>query len=188
MYVTSQLVKDFEDSYGNPAILTAEFVMNPDEFTFLKKSRKFERSHDITFFIRKDDKWIVNSKHWYPRGLYRIPSGGANPGETVEEGTRREAYEETGCEIEILKYFLRIGVRFLCGEEHEDWVSHLVLCRWAAGVLKPIDKREIKEVVLAGPEDFDNFTKIMLSLKVGGLHYREFLQRNAFKVLAEAGY
>lgn len=40
-----------------------------------------------------------------PRGLY-LPGGGLNPGESVEDGLRREVREECGSEIVILR---RIG-------------------------------------------------------------------------------
>jgi ADP-ribose pyrophosphatase YjhB (NUDIX family) len=188
MYITSAMLQEFEQRYGSPVEFSAQFMMQPGEFEFLRKSRKNERSHDVTFFIRKENLWIVNSKHWYPPGLYRIPSGGIKLGESIEDGIRREVYEETGCEIDLLRYFMRIEVRFVCASEHEDWVSYLILADWLSGQLEPVDVREIKEVVLASRRDFDKFTEIMLSLDVGGLHYREFLQRNAFEQLDRLGY
>ena len=46
-----------------------------------------------------------------------------------------------------------------------------------------IDTKEIKKVCLVDREEFHDFAKIMLSLDVGGLHYREYLHREAFKIL-----
>lgn len=183
MYITSDMLAGFESHYGQPQEITACFGMKYDEFFNLQASQKNGRMHDITFFIRKENLWIVNSKPWYPIGLYRIPSGGAKPNESIEDGTKREAWEETGCEIDLVRYFLRIAVQFRCDDQKVDWISHLVLADWKAGVPHPIDTKEIKEAKFASQEDFDYFGRIMLALDVGGLHYREFLHRKAFEIL-----
>ncbi len=183
MYITKENLQEFERLYGRPEEQFTSFEMNPKEYQNLLDSQKHGRSHDITIFIRKDNKWVVNAKPWYPDGLYRIPSGGIHPKETLEEGARREAYEETGGKIEILRYFLRIFVRFYSENHSVDWVSHLLLTDWKEGQLRPIDTKEIKKVYLAERDEFENFARIMLELDVGGLHYREYLHREAFKIL-----
>ncbi len=184
MYVDKHKLAIFEKRYGSPQILKASFQMNPREYDGLLGSQKYGRCHDVTFFIRKDDKWIVNAKHWYPPGLYRIPSGGINPHETVEEGVLREAYEETGTRIRLNDYFLRIYVNFSCDNRSVDWVSHLISADWISGDLRPIDVKEIREVHLADQSEFEGFAGIMLKSNIGGLHYREFLHRKAFEILA----
>jgi len=183
MYILPENLHEFENTYGSPEELYTAFEMNSSEFKRLIASQKHGRSHDITIFIRKNGKWIVNSKPWYPKGLYRIPSGGIRPDESIEDGTLREVYEETGCKVKLVKYFLRIYVRFFNGNQSVDWISHLVLAEWISGDLRPVDTQEIKEACLADRSEFDGFAAIMLKLDVGGLHYREFLQRQAFKIL-----
>lgn len=183
MFITEEMWHDFEGKYGSPPELETSFEMNHKEFQGLISSQKHGRKHDITFFIRKDNSWIVNSKHWYPQDLYRIPSGGIKPGESIEVGIKREAYEETGTKISLLNYFLRINVSFHHEDSKVDWVSHLVLCQWLEGEIKPIDTHEIKEARLAHRANFEEYGKIMLALDVGGFHYREFLHRNAFQIL-----
>lgn len=41
--------------------------------------------------------------HVSKKGYYKLPGGGVDEGESVEQGLRRELLEETGCECEILK-------------------------------------------------------------------------------------
>lgn len=183
MYILAENLKEFEKAYGHPEEFYTAFEMNSREFKNLLGSQKDGRSHDVTIFIRKDGKWIVNSKHWYPEGLYRFPSGGIRPDETIEEGALREAYEETGCRIELKKYFMRIHVRFYNENKSVDWISHLVLADYISGKLEPVDTKEIKAVYLAERAEFEGFARIMLKLDVGGLHYREYLQREAFIIL-----
>jgi 8-oxo-dGTP pyrophosphatase MutT (NUDIX family) len=183
MYISSENLKEFEKAYGRPEEFYTSFEMNSREFKNLLASQKDGRSHDVTIFIRKDKKWVVNSKPWYPEGLYRIPSGGIRPDESIEAGALREAFEETGCKIKLKKYFIRIHVRFFNGNKSVDWISHLVLADYISGELQPIDTHEIKAVHLADRSEFKGFAAIMLKLDVGGLHYREYLQRQAFKIL-----
>jgi 8-oxo-dGTP diphosphatase len=183
MFVTSEKLATFEILFGKPREIQLEYEMDPKEFDGLLKSQKFGRSHDVTFFVSYEDKWIVIAKHRYPKGLYRIPSGGISPDETIEEGTLREAYEETGGIIDIRKYFLRINVRFTSEERKVDWVSHLILADWRDGQLSAIDTIEIREVRLADRSEFESYGKIMLESHLGGLHYRERLHREAFKIL-----
>ena len=183
MYITSEMIRVFSARHGEPQVLSACFGMKLDEFQNLIASQKNGRQHDVTFFIRKDNMWIVNAKPWYPIGLYRIPSGGVKLDETIEEGIKREAWEETGCEIKLIKYFLKIEVQFRCDDKRVDWISHLILADWISGDPHPVDTQEIKAVKLASRQEFDYFGRIMLALDVGGLHYREFLHRKAFEIL-----
>jgi len=183
MFVTTEKLASFENRYGNPKEIHLEYEMDPDEFEGLLGSQKFGRCHDVTFFVKYGGKWIVIAKHWYPKGLYRIPSGGISPDESLEEGTMREAYEETGGSIELQKYFLRIKVRFTSNGRKVDWISHLISAGWKDGQLMAVDTNEIREVRLADRSEFDDFGKIMLKSHLGGLHYRERLHREAFKIL-----
>lgn len=183
MYISPAQLREFESRYGSPYQLRASYKMNPREFDALLKSQKHGRSHDITFFIVKQNKWVVIAKHWYPQGLYRIPSGGIHPDETIEEGTLREAQEETGGLISLKEYFLRINVNFSNGSKNVDWTTHLVLADWEEGELVPIDTHEIRETRLAERNEFGCFGQIMLNSDSGGLHYREWLHRQAFKIL-----
>jgi ADP-ribose pyrophosphatase YjhB (NUDIX family) len=158
--------------------------MRAEEFRNLKMSQKGGRSHDITMFIRKAGKFVVIAKHFYPPGLYRAPSGGVNPGEDFIDGAQREAKEETGCEVDIKRYLMRIEVDFCHGAETVSWVSHILVANYLSGDLKPLDTKEIREVRVADVEEFRRFKQLMLASQSGGLHYRAYLQD---EVLEEAG-
>lgn len=57
--------------------------------------------------ILRDQKGrtLLITKSFYPKGIYRLPGGGIEKGETPEEALRREAKEEFNREIKILKAF-----------------------------------------------------------------------------------
>jgi ADP-ribose pyrophosphatase YjhB (NUDIX family) len=186
MYVSDQVIAEIEKKYGIPEERSARFEMTPRHFANLKASQKNGRSHDVTLFIRKDDQFIVIAKHFYPPGLFRPPSGGVNPDEGFVQGAKREAREETGCEIELVKYLMRISVEFYCGEESVDWTSHVFLADYVSGALKPEDTREIREVSLAGRDKFPYFKQLLLEGDSGGMHYRAYLHDEVLKILKKS--
>jgi len=170
-----------EKKYGVPRKLAMSFLMNPAEFDMLKRSMEDGRDSDVTLFIFKDDKVIVIAKPWYPEGLFRAPSGGIKPGEDLELSAKREAFEETGAEIELGRYILRIRATFSCGQEKVKWTSHVFTARYLSGRLQPIDTREIKKVILLSLKELSALKEKLLVQDSGGLHYRAALTEEAIK-------
>ncbi|MBU1320227.1 MAG: NUDIX hydrolase [candidate division Zixibacteria bacterium] len=183
MFVTPEIIAEIEKQYGKPEERSARFEMSVRHFANLKSSQKNGRSHDVTLFIRKDDKFVVIAKHFYPPGLYRPPSGGINPGEGFVDGAKREAKEETGCDVELVRYLMRVSVEFFCGAEAVDWTSHVFLADYISGVIKPLDTVEIREIALAGIDKFLYFKELLLASDSGGMHYRAYLHDEILKIL-----
>jgi 8-oxo-dGTP pyrophosphatase MutT (NUDIX family) len=177
------MLEDIQIKYGKPRELTMSFPMHSSEFEMLQESMRDGRNSDVTFFIFKDKRVIVIAKPWYPEGLYRAPSGGIKPDEDMELSAKREAYEETGVEIKLEKYVLRINVTFTCGQAGEKWTSHVFTARYVSGDLKPIDTKEIKKVALLSLEELSALKEKLLAQKSGGLHYRAALTEAAIKVI-----
>jgi len=157
------------------------FALSFKEFENLIKSMRDGRNSDITLFIFKNGKVIVISKPWYKEGLYRAPSGGWKPEESLEEAALREAYEETGTKIKLQRYILRIEVTF--SYKHKDilWTSHIFTACYLSGKLQPIDKREIKEVKLLSLEELSSLKPVLLKTDSGGLAYRADLTEKAIE-------
>jgi ADP-ribose pyrophosphatase YjhB (NUDIX family) len=175
------MLEDIEKKYGAPRELTMSFPMRPSEFEMLKQSMRDGRDSDVTLFIFKESKVMVIAKPWYPEGLYRAPSGGIKPGEDIELSAKREAYEETGAEIELAKYVLRINVVFKCQQDRVEWTSHIFTAKYLSGDLRPIDTREIKKVSLVTLEELSSLKEKLLMQDSGGLHYRAALTEAAIE-------
>ena len=184
MYITQEVLNRIERIYGVPKILRTHYTMNRTEFDLLKWSMRNGRRHDVTLFISNEgkDEIAVIRKPSYPEGVYRPPSGGVEPGEDFEVGARREAYEETGLEIELQKYALRSHVNLAFENEVVPWISHVFTARASGGCLEPVDKKEIAGVRWATINELstDLLARLQQSASVG-LQYRAELQDATLK-------
>jgi ADP-ribose pyrophosphatase YjhB (NUDIX family) len=145
MYVSPELVEEIEAKLGKPQVLHLEHEIGEAELAFVRATQKHGRAHDITLFIFNDDRLALIRKPMFRRPIFRAPSGGLEPGESFEEGARREALEETGLDIELERYLLRIHVRFTGDDDYLDWTSHVFVARAVRGRLEAQDKTEIAE-------------------------------------------
>jgi len=172
-----------EELYGIPIHKTFNQPMTDSDMAVVTGSMKNGRAHDITLYIRKDDEYIFIAKHFYPQGLFRAPSGGVNLGEDFIVGAKREAMEETGVEIKLEKYVMRIEVRFESENQHVDWTSHIFTANYLNGEIIPQDINEIREARLVKPSEISGLIKIMAKSDLGGLVYRSFLTTEMQKLL-----
>lgn len=178
MFVTDAAIAGMIAKYGEPKRLTFEIDLDQAEFDRISASRKNGRRHDVTLYIRKDNRWIVIAKHNYPEGMFRSMSGGIHPGEPFEDGARREAREETGCEIELERFLLITDVSFYLRDNPAQafvWHSYVFVARYVGGDFEFTDTHEIREIDIVSLETFDEYSRIMRQTGVGGLRYRAAL-------------
>lgn len=181
MHSQNEQIKKIEKEFRKPKELEMSFPMGKREFDDLLHSMRDGRSSDITLLIFKDNRVIVIAKPWYPNGLWRIPSGGWKPDESLIECAEREAYEETGAKIKLEKYILRINVTFTYNNKKVKWTSHIFVARYLKGKLRPVDTKEIKKVGLLTLEKLEKLKPLLLKQNSGGLAYRAFLTEEAIK-------
>jgi 8-oxo-dGTP pyrophosphatase MutT (NUDIX family) len=188
MFVTDAMISEVERRFGVPQFREFEFPATKAELARIRSSQRDGRNHDVTLYIKKDGKLVVIAKHPYPPGLYRAPSGGVHPGETILEGINREALEETGCEIEILRFLLRTAVRFYDPDEPSNevfWRSFVFTARYLSGDFQYIDHEEISGLKLADWGEFEEFGRIMRQTGSAGLHYRAALHEVVAEILGK---
>jgi 8-oxo-dGTP pyrophosphatase MutT (NUDIX family) len=184
MYVTYRHIQEAADKYGYPPVIQMVAPVDREEFEFIRSTQHYGRCHDVTMFIFKGQELLVIAKHNYPKGLYRPPSGAIKPGETLAEGALREAYEETGCEIELNRYILQVNVNFTEGRGIIPWRSHVFTGHHLSGDPHPVDTREIREVMLARLDEFEKYKRIIRDKTAsGGLNYRARLHDEVLRLL-----
>ncbi len=175
MYVSQDMIDRAAAAYGKPDRAEFEFPVSDDEYRFIRSTQRDGRRHDVTAYIFKGDEVIVIAKHFYPPGMYRAPSGGLRPGESIEDGFAREVFEETGTVARIERFLLRTAVRFTNRHGVIDWTSLVFRAAYVSGNFEFTDRREIREVRLAKLDEFVEFGRIMRTMAIGGLHYRAAL-------------
>lgn len=146
MYVRREMLQHVEARYGTPDVVHMEQAISREEMAMVRSSQKNGRAHDVTFFILNPDHRVaVIAKPFFPPGAYRAPSGGLKPGEDFIEGTRREAWEETGLDITLRRYLLRVEATFTSGDDSLSWTSHVVTASTPERAPHPHDANEIRE-------------------------------------------
>lgn len=161
--------------------------IEPPAYDMVLSSQKNGRAHDVTMFIvAEDGRLALIRKPIFPKGAFRVPSGGVEPGEDIIEGAKREALEETGLTIEISHYLLRLNMTFFCDKGEIEWTTHVFYSKVLDGVLKTRDSHEIAETRYATMDEMMGpIRDILVSTKTRLLEYRVFLQGEAVKIIRE---
>ena len=188
MYLKRDVIETLECRYGAPEAAVARAEFSPREFGLVEHCMGKNRAHDVTLFIRNEQReFAVIRKPSYPPGVFRPPSGGVEPGEPFEAGAAREAVEETGLEIRLERYLLRVEAVFTCGGRTAQWATHVFLASATGGRLFPQDRVEIAEARWATvPEMIERYRPAMLTMGGAGMRYRVDLQDAGLRLLGLA--
>jgi 8-oxo-dGTP pyrophosphatase MutT (NUDIX family) len=188
MYLTLEVIQSLEQRYGTPEEGVAALAFAPGEFGLVEYCLRKNRAHDVTLFIRGENgRFAVIRKPSYPPNVFRPPSGGVEPGEDFEAGAAREAIEETGLEIRLERYLLRVQACFTYDGRTAPWITHVFLASATGGSLAPQDTKEIAEARWAGAEEIvEWYRPAMLSMGSAGMRYRVDLQDAGLRLLGLA--
>jgi 8-oxo-dGTP pyrophosphatase MutT (NUDIX family)/N-acetylglutamate synthase-like GNAT family acetyltransferase len=159
--------------YGTPyhQWMTQEF----DElgWKLVQKSLLQKRFHDVTLLIEGPDKrFALMSKHSYPPGVFRSPSGGVEPGEDLATGALREALEETGLPIDLRRFIHHITLDIVFEKDVARWDSYIFYATTKEIDLKPQDLKEVREAQWATRSQMELMVNRLRDTGNGGLIYR----------------
>lgn len=103
-------------------------VSEPFFADFVRSTRHRARRGEVVLLLRRaDGHLLLHTKSFYPEGVFRLPSGGILPGESVLAAARREMQEETGLNPRDLRPLGLISVTFRHGWHCRFFPSWLVL-------------------------------------------------------------
>jgi 8-oxo-dGTP pyrophosphatase MutT (NUDIX family) len=99
-------VTELAARFGEPR--RVEAVVRP----FFDPIQRPDRFAEVCMVIRRRDGQIpLSIKKFYPRGAYRLPTGGIHRGERILDALRRETDEETGLEVKVQRFLAWITYR-----------------------------------------------------------------------------
>ena len=91
--------------FGPPLVIESPI---PDYFD--DPIRKPDRYGEVCMVVRRPNGTLLLSiKTFYPRGAYRLPTGGIHRGEPIFDALVRETNEETGLQTEVRRFLARIA-------------------------------------------------------------------------------
>lgn len=99
-----------KSKYGKESVIkdVSLFYTNKKYINEMKNNIKKDRRGEVAFAVKRpNNRIIIVRTSFYPKGVYRIPTGGINYGENIIEALHREVKEELGLIVKIEKF---IGV------------------------------------------------------------------------------
>ncbi|NIN68765.1 MAG: NUDIX domain-containing protein [Anaerolineae bacterium] len=100
------------------------------------------RGEVVMVVVRPNGNVLLHTKHFYPHGVYRLPSGRVLWQETVEETLHRELKEETNLDVKVERFVGLIEYELKCKDSCIPFVSYVFQVREVGGQLCCLDDRE----------------------------------------------
>ncbi|MCX7712026.1 MAG: NUDIX hydrolase [Clostridia bacterium] len=138
-----------------------EVSVGYDEDTYFNKVKKAvntDRRGEVVFCVKRPNgKYIAITCEEYPKGVFRIPTGGLGHSEDIVEAVYRETREELGLEVEIVKFAGVVKIRFVHRKEEINFFSYLFILKEKSGRLledaSDDEVSEVREVDVGGLEE-----------------------------------
>ena len=104
---------------------------------------------------RPSGKLLLSIKTLYPRGAYRLPTGGIDHGEPILDALLRETAEETGLGVEVRRFLAQIAYRPVSAPDGEPiFHTFAFLLDETGGTLGARDEHEqIEEYIEIAPSE-----------------------------------
>ncbi|MDP4268020.1 MAG: NUDIX hydrolase [Bacteroidota bacterium] len=126
-------------------------------FNSMKRSIEKDRCGEVVFaVIRPNGKIISVTCPEYPKGIFRIPTGGIRHGEDIIKALLREIKEELGLNVDIISFPGVLKINFEYESDNVLFYSYIFILREKSGKLlddaTDDEVSEVREVDVEGLE------------------------------------
>lgn len=132
---------DLAQRYGTPRLVSAHI-----RDAFFDPIKRPDRFGEVCMVIRRPSgKLLLTTKDFYPKGAFRLPTGGIAHGERVLDALLREAREETGLDVSAERFLAWIdyeGAGVGAGEDRLAFHTFAFLLAERGGTLGSLDPHE----------------------------------------------
>lgn len=137
--ISAHEVEELADQYGIPR--RRSFKIQADDYIRAYRWRRdSDRRAEVVFAIQDPQGRVwLHAKTHYPSHIFRLPSGGINWSERVIDALYREVNEETGLDVEIVRFAGLIDYKFVDGNAVAHFASYVFWLR--AGPKLPVPHR-----------------------------------------------
>jgi len=159
-------INSLTNRYGQPEVINP--VLPNDYLT--KVTDAGRKGEVIGAIMRPNGNLISITKPFYPEGTYRLPSGGIEENESIESALHREIHEETGLQVEIVRFVAIIQYRMHSISQDKNttfsFTSYVFLVKEISGELVCNDADEqisgFKEIA---PEKLESIINHLQNIK-----------------------
>ncbi len=111
--------------YGEP--VRRWMVVDTDDYLAKQRWRPVpDRRGEVIFVIRQPNgEILLHSKDRYEQPIYRLPTGGIEPSEAVEDALLREVEEETGQSVIVRRFLAILDCHFCWHGSSVPFTSYL---------------------------------------------------------------
>ena len=131
------------ERYGPP--LCRHFSIETDAYMRAYRGQKDpDRRGEVVFAIRQmNGEILLHTKNRYETPIYRLPTGGIERGEPVEDALFREIAEETGQEVKVRRFLGVLYCNFVSNGSGIPFVSYIFYLDSLSQKLSPTDTEEV---------------------------------------------
>ena len=136
---TQRELEQLSQYYGQPSVRTVDLEAN----NLFDPLNKTDRYGEVCMVVRrKNGRLLTMIKTFYPKGAYRLPTGGINYGEPIRDALLRETQEETGLQVNINRFLAAVAYCVPAVNTQPIFYTFAFLLDEVSGTLGAIDETE----------------------------------------------
>jgi 8-oxo-dGTP pyrophosphatase MutT (NUDIX family) len=140
-----KILKNLEQRYGPIYQHHVELAVSTEIMLRMvsKMNRKKPRRAEVVMVVPNEAGHLwLHTKNFYPQGVYRLMTGGLDPGEAPHQALRREVVEETGFKVKAQRCLAVITYSLVTQDGGLPFVSYIFATTPAKGRPHPTDPTE----------------------------------------------